>query len=442
MQPLERPSIALVEDDPIMGESLVQRLEIEGFDVNWWQTGEDALSGLERLRPDLLISDIRLPDMNGEEVFNRAMPGLGTTPVMFITAFADVDQAVQLIRSGAEDYITKPFNMEVFLDRVEELVKRRTPTIGNVPGTMGSSSAMCDVENILRRVADIDSSVMLTGESGVGKEVSARFLHKISNRAELPFIGINCAAIPVNLLESELFGHEAGAFTDARKRHLGHCERAEDGILFLDEISELSFDLQAKLLRLLQERTFMRVGGKDQLEFRARVVAATNVDLARRVEEGKFREDLYYRINVIHIEVPPLRERLEDILPLLMHYVDTYVEAFGSSVRGVTSLAEQATLAHEWPGNVRELRNRTERAVALCDGAWINGQDLFPEFSCSDDTAFNADVATLSEIRDEAERNHIIKALQATGGQISHVADILGISRTTLWQKMRKHDLE
>lgn len=439
MQSLERPCIALVEDDPVMGESLVQRLEIEGFDVNWWSTGQEALEGLKNVRPDLLISDIRLPDMNGEEVFHRAMPKLGVTPVMFITAFADIDQAVQLIRAGAVDYVTKPFEMDEFLNRVDALLSH--PMVDGADeypiGALGISPAMLDIEKILRRVANIDSTVLLTGESGVGKEVGARHLHNISNRADKPFVALNCAAIPANLLESELFGHEAGAFTDARVRHEGYAERAGDGILFLDEISELPIDLQAKLLRLLQERCYNRVGGKEAIAFRARVITATNVDLAERVGDGCFREDLFYRINVIHIDIPPLSKRKEDILPLLRQYVTAYVEAFDSPVRGLTSLAEEATLEHLWPGNVRELRNRVERAVALCEDVWIGAKDLFPEYCCSTEET-GGGVSSLSDIRDDAERRHILKVLKLHEGRMSDTAETLGISRTTLWEKMRK----
>ncbi|MFC1672678.1 sigma-54-dependent transcriptional regulator [Pseudomonadota bacterium] len=439
MQLLERPCVALVEDDPVMGESLVQRLEIEGFDVNWWSTGQDALEGLENLRPDLLISDIRLPDMNGEEVFHRAMPKLGVTPVMFITAFADIDQAVQLIRAGAVDYVTKPFDMDDFLGRVDELLNH--PMVGdgdgNPVGALGLSQAMMDVEKVLKRVSNIDSTVLLTGESGVGKEVAARYLHNISNRDEKPFVALNCAAIPANLLESELFGHEAGAFTDARSRHEGYAERAGDGILFLDEISELPIDLQAKLLRLLQERSFNRVGGKDSIAFPARIITATNVDLAERVRDGRFREDLFYRINVIHIDIPALSKRKEDILPLLRQYVMSYVEAFSSPIRGLTSLAEEAALEHLWPGNVRELRNRVERAVALCEDVWIGAKDLFPELCCTTEEADDG-VSSLSDIRDDAERRHILKVLQLNEGRMSDTAETLGVSRTTLWEKMRK----
>jgi DNA-binding NtrC family response regulator len=439
-EPVTQRKVVLVEDDPIMGESLQHRLELEGYDVVWWDNGRDALSGLEHVLPDLVVCDIRLPDMNGEDVFNAALPLLGATPVMFVTGFADIDQAVRLVRAGAGDYITKPFDMDDFLTRMDGLLQNRVPGAGH--GVLGASLAMCNIERILRRVAGVDSTVLLTGESGVGKEVAARFLHDVSPRAEKPFIAVNCAAIPLNLLESEIFGHERGAFTDAKARHEGYAERAGDGTLFFDEIAELPFDMQAKLLRLLQERTFSRVGGKEVLPFRARVISATNVDLEDRVHKGRFREDLFYRINVIHVDVPPLRQRRDDILPLMERFLHDYTLAFGSAVRGITAIAQEQARAHDWPGNVRELRNRIERAVALADGSWLTHADLFPDLAADCDQGENCcQVTSLSEARDAFERRHILNALASTKGHISKAADMLGVSRTTLWEKMRKYDL-
>ena len=443
MLSLEGAKIAIVEDDPIMGESLLQRLELEGADVHWWQSGADAVAGLAAGVPDILVCDIRLPDMSGEEVFHQSQHALGHTPVMFITAYAEIDQAVRLMRAGAGDYITKPFSMDNFLERLNHLIKGHVEMTDQIEGSLGDSPAIMKVENILTRVANIDSTVLLTGESGAGKEVAACYLHRHSDRAAAPFIAVNCAAIPANLLESELFGFEKGAFTDAKDRHEGYAERARDGILFLDEVSELPIDTQAKLLRLIQERTFQRVGGKDVLEFKARLISATNVSLDDRMQAGQFREDLYYRINVIHIDVPSLRDRQEDILPLLRNYLTFFAESFDNDVRGLTTLAEEVALNHDWPGNIRELRNRMERAVALTPGPMITPVDLFPERS-SETSAWSSQesgIPTLSEARDEAERRHILTALQQTDGQVSKAADLLGISRTTLWEKMRKHEM-
>ncbi|MEG3617684.1 sigma-54 dependent transcriptional regulator [Magnetovibrio sp. PR-2] len=438
--PATKRKVVIIEDDPIMGESLLQRLELEGFDVQWHESGEDGLKGLSESSPDMIICDIRLPDMNGEEVFHAAMPSIGTTPIMFITGFANIDQAVRLVRSGAGDYITKPFEMDDFLERMEGLLQHKCS--GHGDGVLGVSPAMCYIERILRRASAVESTVMLTGESGVGKEVAARFLHEVSPRVDKPFVEVNCAAIPLNLLESQIFGHEKGAFTDAKERHEGFAERAQDGTLFLDEIGELPFDMQAKLLRLLQERTYMRVGGKETLPFKARVISATNVDLQERVVAGEFREDLFYRINVIPIEIPPLRERPEDILPLMNKFMMEFAQSFDSPVRGISAIAQEQAMTHEWPGNIRELRNRVERAVVLADGTWLNHSDLFADFLLEDKTLDEVSgVASLSEARQAFERRHILNALAFTQGHISQAAELLGVSRTTLWEKMRKYDL-
>jgi len=432
--------IAVVEDDPIMGESLIQRLNLEGYDTVWWQTGRAALDGLRRERPDLVVCDIRLPDMDGEDVFREVLPDLSTSPVLFITAYGSIDQAVRLIRAGADDYLTKPFQMDEFLGRVDHLLQRRPNPGTEAASVLGQSEPMRRIEALLRRVADIDSTLLLTGESGVGKEVAARFVHQISKRAASPFIAVNCAAIPSDLLESELFGHEKGAFTGAHARHEGYAERARDGILFLDEISELTPAIQAKLLRLVQDRAFLRLGGERSVSFAARLICATNANLADLIVQGRFRRDLYFRINVIPVEIPPLRTREADIVPLLRHYVSYFTSTFGSDVRGVTTQAEAVASVHDWPGNVRELRNRAERAVALAGGPWVSACDLFPD--CVQHDEPEADVRLLSAVRDDAERRHILAVLERTGGQVRKAADLLGISRTTLWEKMRRLGLQ
>ncbi len=432
----DRARIAVVEDDPIMGESLIQRLDLEGYDTVWWQTGRDALHGLRQRRPDLVVCDIRLPDMSGEDVFHGILPDLSTSPFLFITAFGDIDQAVRLIRAGADDYMAKPFQMDEFLGRIDHLLHSRGNRTWSQTSVLGQSEAMRRIESLLRRVADIDSTLLLTGESGVGKEVAARFVHEISRRATAPFIAVNCAAIPADLLESELFGHERGAFTGAHARHEGFAERARDGVLFLDEIAELTPAIQAKLLRLIQDRAFLRLGGERLICFNARLICASNADLQARIANGRFRQDLFFRINVIPVEIPPLRDRPTDILPLLRHYVDFFSQTFRSDVRGITTQAETMAESHRWPGNVRELRNRAERGVALAAGPWLGARDLFPEFDVDEEMA--PGVSPLSTIRDDAERRHITAVLERTNGQIRKAADLLGVSRTTLWEKMRK----
>jgi DNA-binding NtrC family response regulator len=439
MRSHEALHIAVIEDDPIMGESLLQRLALEGYDARWYRSGGEALTRLKSAHPDLLLCDIRLPDMSGEEIFQAALPELRFAPVMFMTAFGDIEQAVRLMRAGADDYVIKPFHMDAFLGRIDHLLKRRRIVEGEQKPVLGQSDSMCRIEAMLRRVADIESTLLLSGESGVGKEVAARFVHDISARSTKPFVAVNCAAIPADLLESELFGHEMGAFTGAVARHEGYAERARDGILLLDEIGELQPNLQVKLLRMIQERRFFRLGGEQPIEFKARLICATNADLEKEVEAGRFRRDLYYRINVIAVKIPPLRERRADISVLLAEYIAQFAETFHAEVRGASTLAEEVALVYHWPGNVRELRNRAERAVALARGPWIGPADLFPDLvpqALLSDSA--ASVLPLAAVRDEAERRHIAFVLERTGGQMKQAAELLGVSRTTLWEKMRR----
>jgi DNA-binding NtrC family response regulator len=433
----DAPSIALIEDDPIMGESLSQSLELEGYRVEWWRTGQEAVTGLHAAAHDLVICDIRLPDISGEDVFRQMAGVLDAPPFLFMTGFGQIDQAVSLIRAGAGDYVTKPFDMAALLGRARALIGRRRATSS---GVLGVSRAMREVEVLLRRVARHASPVLFAGETGVGKEVCARFLHSMSHGGREPFMAVNCAAIPDNLLESEVFGHERGAFTGAAARHLGYAERAKQGVLFLDEVAELPLPLQAKLLRLIDDRTFHRVGGEASLSFRARVVCATNRDLAKEVAAGRFREDLFYRINVVAIDLPPLRKRREDIAWLIRSLFDSVTDNIETELRGISSLAEEAALGHAWPGNVRELRNRLERAVTLATGEWVMPGDLFPEAYRLDGELAQA-VQPLADARDAAERREIERALRQTRGQIGEAAKLLGVSRTTLWERMRRFDI-
>jgi DNA-binding NtrC family response regulator len=436
MRSPDRLRVGIVEDDVVMGGSLVQRLNLEGYEPLWWRTGREALDAMSRSRPDLLVCDIRLPDMTGEDVFAKVRPLLQSTPVLFITAFGDVAQAVRLMREGADEYITKPFEMEEFLSRINELANWRAVSVDSGRRSLGVSEAMRGIEDLLRQIADVESTVLFSGESGSGKEVAARFLHHISPHGKAPFIAVNCAAIPSELMESELFGHEKGSFTGAHDRHLGYAERARDGVLFLDEVGELSMSLQAKLLRLVQDRDFSRVGGEEQIEFQARLICATNADLKAAIKGNRFREDLFYRINVIPVVIPPLREHPEDILALVRGYLSYYASRFRRDVHSVTVAAEEAVLAHDWPGNVRELRNRVERAVVLARKPRVSARDLFPEFAGADRDS--SEMPTLKEAREQAEHRHIERVLALTGGQTTAAAELLGISRTTLWEKMRK----
>jgi DNA-binding NtrC family response regulator len=431
---LEGRVVGLVEDDPIMGESLVQRLALEGMTVKWWQSGRAAADEIAAQRLAAIVCDIRLPDLDGEAVFRQAARLPDAPPFLFITGHGDIDQAVRLMRAGAADYVTKPFEMDDFLARLAELTRARGQTATAV---LGISPAMKEAESLLRRIARIRSAVLITGETGTGKEVAARFMHSLPDGSARPFIAVNCAAIPGDLLESELFGHEKGAFTGAVQRHLGYAERAADGVLFLDEVGELRPDLQGKLLRLVEDRSFHRVGGERPVPFRGRLMTATNAELPRLVEAGRFREDLYYRINVVSVRMPPLRDRLEDVPWLMERFFSEFAAQNQTSLKGISALAEEAALAHRWPGNVRELRNRMERATALGLGDWIMPGDLFPEqFTAAAEPGDH--LGSLEDARHDAEKRHIARALAATKGEIAAAARLLNVGRTTLWEKMRR----
>lgn len=423
--------VGLIEDDPVMGGSLAQSLKLVGYGVDWRRDGRAAIARMSMHRPGAVICDIRLPDLSGEEVFNVLRPQLPGIPFIFITAYGQIDQAVRLVKAGAADYLAKPFEVSQLLDKLATLLFDDTPS-----GQLGSSAAMQRIEATLRRVADLDSTLLIGGETGVGKEVAARLVHAVSRRAASPFVAVNCAAIPDTLIESELFGHDKGAFTGADRQHEGYLERARDGIIFLDEIGDLPLRTQTRLLRVLQEKAFTRLGSVRPIPLRARVICATHVALPSAVEAGRFRRDLYYRIAVIPIEIPPLRERRQDILPLMRLFITEFAEAFGRSIQGVTRGAEFCALEHAWPGNVRELRNRIERAVALTDNPWLSQDLLFPE--TAEPRQMEANLASLSSAIARAERHHIERALGESNGNVEAAAKLLNISRSTLFEKLRK----
>jgi two-component system response regulator HydG len=435
VMPPERARVGLVEDDPVMGGSIVQRLELEGWDVTWWQSGREAVSGLVRVAEslDLVICDIRLPDISGEAVFEEMVRQPNTPPFLFVTSFAEIDQAVRLMRSGAVDFMTKPFAMDDFLKRTSAARSTRAG-VRLKEYVLGRSPAIQHAEDLIHRYAAHDLPVLLTGETGSGKEVAARLLHQVSARAEQPFVAVNCAAIPADLLESELFGHEKGAFTGAYQRHLGYAERARGGTLFLDEIGDMPPALQAKLLRLIESESFTRLGGEAAVPFRARIVAATHRTLAPGRASG-FRDDLYFRLAVLPVDIPPLRHRPEDIIWLLDRFLEDAVERSDARIRGFSALTEEAALAHPWPGNVRELRNRVDRAVALTASEWIMPGDLFPD---RPGTQARPGFLPLADVRDAAERRQIERALEETDGQVIKAAELLGIGRSTLWEKMTR----
>ncbi|MBE9605663.1 sigma-54-dependent Fis family transcriptional regulator [Acetobacteraceae bacterium H6797] len=430
-------SILLIEDDAVLGASLVQRLDLEGVKSWWARSLAEGEALLRRHRPSLIVCDIRLPDGSGEDLLLRLMPEIGGTPIVVVTAYGDVGQAVRLLRAGADDYLEKPFPPQRLLEKLRSLASP-TPVVPPEPAEAGwHSPAMRRLAAQLERLAQVETPVLLTGESGVGKEVAARRLHALGPNPDSPFVAVNCAAIPADLMESEVFGHERGAFTGALQRHQGFAERAGDGTLFLDEIGELAPALQAKLLRLLQERRFTRVGGRHEMALRARIVAATNVDLGSRIAGGDFREDLYYRLAVVELTLPPLRERPEDLRDLAPAFLAHFAHALGRPGMSFTPEALEALMAHEWPGNVRELRNRIERAVVLAEQPAITAEDLFPGREAPPSFP-----VSLAEAREMAERDHIRRVLARCGGRVAEAAQALGISRTTMWERMRRLGVE
>ncbi len=436
----ENLQIGLIEDDPIMGGSIVQRLELEGCAVRWWRSGRAALeadaNGVNDL--DLVLCDLRLPDIGGEDIYRDMSARENHPPFIFITGYGEIDQAVRLMRLGAADYLTKPFDFDDFLSRIHANARNPAPAPNHAP-VLGVSPGMAALEALLARYAQTDLPVLLTGETGVGKEVAARHLHTLGCAPDAPFMAVNCAAIPSELLESEIFGHEKGAFSGAAKRHLGYAERAKSGVLFLDEIGDMPAALQAKLLRLIEERCFHRVGGEENIPFLGRIVTATHKTLEPGACDADFRQDLYYRIAVLTAKIPPLRERLSDIPWLTQLFIAEAAARHDKVIRGVSTQAEEMTLAHVWPGNIRELRNRIERAVALCSGEWLTPHDLFPEqHSRTDAETFQS----LQNVRDAAEKRQIERALVETCGHIQAAAGLLGVSRTTLWEKMTRLEIK
>jgi DNA-binding NtrC family response regulator len=429
--------ILVVEDDPVLGPALVQRLRLEGYRPRLAATGAAALREAAALRPDAVISDIRLPDMSGEEIYRRLVASFGAMPAFFMTAFGEMPQAVRLVRAGARDYLTKPVDVDRLVTELGAALGAVTPAsdMGELP-QLGASAAMRAVEATLRKASRVDVPVVLTGETGVGKEVAARFLHAASARGAHPFVAVNCAAIPRELAESTLFGHERGAFTGAVARATGVVERAGAGTLLLDEVAELSPELQAKLLRLVQERSFLPVGATAERPFAARIVCATHADLAARVREGTFREDLFYRLNVLPLVIPPLRQRPEDLPDLAERLLAETLARFALGPRRLGEAALAALAAHDWPGNVRELRNRIERAAALSEAEELTTADLFPEGALEPPPGPRD--ASLEGALDEAARQAIEEALRRAGGSRSEAARLLGVSRTTLWKRMRE----
>jgi len=445
--------VLVVDDDAEMREMLRGDLGERGFTVTTCAVATEALDHLEAAEVDAIVTDLNMPGMNGVELCERIAANRPDVPVIVITAFGSLETAVAAIRAGAYDFITKPLELDaliVALDRaiqhraLREEVKRLRRAVEESRSygeLLGASPAIRKVYTLLDRIADSSASVLVTGETGTGKELVARALHGRGARKAGPFVGINCAAVPEALLEAELFGHVRGAFTDASRARPGLFVRANGGTLFLDEIGELPLALQPKLLRALQERKVRPVGSDDEVAFDARVVTATNRDLESAVDENRFREDLFFRINVIHVSLPPLRARGGDILLLAQHFVDRYARQAGKAVSGILPAAAERLLAYAWPGNVRELENCIERAIALTAYEKIAVDDL-PEkiraYHRSHVLVAGDDPAELVPL-EEVERRYILRVMEAVGGNKTEAAQVLRVGRRTLYRKLEQY---
>jgi DNA-binding NtrC family response regulator len=426
-----RARILVAEDDPSMRDLLARILTDAGHEVF---TAEDGLAAIARLKDplDVVITDIRMPGADGTQVLAHARRRAPDLPVVVLTAFGSIPGAVDAMRLGAFDYLTKPLpDPQTLRDVVERALAGRPP--GATRSVIAEDPAMQQVVETARRVAQADSSVLLLGDSGTGKEVIARLIHDTSPRQDAPFVAVNCAALAETLLESELFGHEKGAFTGAQSRHEGKFEQADKGTLFLDEVGEMSPALQAKLLRVLQERSFQRVGGEAAISVDVRVVAATNRDLEQMVKEGQFREDLYYRLAVLPILIPPLRDRPKDVIPLAEHFIQLLGRGRAErSQPELTSSARKALAAHDWPGNVRELQNVLERSLVLSGGGPVDAENL--QLGASPTPRGEG---TLKDM----ERRAIQDALAAEDGNRRKAAKRLGIALRTLQYKIKQYGL-
>jgi DNA-binding NtrC family response regulator len=449
--------VLIIEDEATLAKNMSAYLARYGFECITAGTAEDGLAELERSKPDLVLLDFHLPGMDGMAALAKmreSMPGL---PIIMITGHGTVELAVEAMKVGAYDFLTKPVSLaklRLLLDRALGEGKReqaltyyqqRDARAGGMAGLLGESSSMRQLKTRIgqlieaeRGLRDADApAVLVTGETGTGKELAARALHFDGARAAQPFVEINCAAIPAQLLESELFGHERGAFTDARERKIGLVETASGGTLFLDEIGDLDLGLQAKLLKLLEDKTVRRLGNLRDQKVDVRIVAATHQPLETRVREGRFRADLFYRLRIVELGMPPLRERGDDILLLARHFLALHAARYGRPTLELDADARARLLAHAWPGNVRELRNLMEQAVLLCPGPQLDASqlNLAPAIP---GTARPEAGSTLEDM----ERAMLIDALKQTGWNVTQSARLLGISRDTLRYRIEKHGLE
>jgi len=441
--------ILVVDDEPLVRNFLREVLEAEDYEVLTTEDGLSALKEVERGGIDLVITDVRMPKLNGIDLLKEVKKRSPSTLVVVITAYGTIENAVEAMKNGACDYITKPLSPEQIKLAIQKAsqhknllnenryLRSEVSQRYNFEQLIGRSPQMRRVYEMIDRVAPTNATVLIQGESGTGKELVARAIHYRSPRKDKPFVKVNCAALPEDLLESELFGHERGAFTGAVSKREGRFELADRGTLLLDEISETSPAFQAKLLRVLQEQEFERVGGSKTIKVDVRVIATTNKDLKQAIREGKFREDLYYRLNVLPIYLPPLRERKEDIPLLVQHFLEKYSRQNGLRIKSLSKKCLDMMMQYEWPGNVRELENVIERAVVMSEG-----ETIFPENISLSSPVQKMGLSFPEEITlEEMEKRLILHTLQRTGGNRTEAAKILGISVRTVRNKLKKYGM-
>ena len=437
--------ILLVDDDSESLGSTQKILKFSGHDVVAVDSGAAALESLRMRKPDLVITDVRMPGMSGFEFVETYQKSGYAIPFIVMTAYGEVQDAVWAMKMGAVDFLLKPFKRQSLLDAIESLRLRieasRGRTVAAKTDWIGSSRAMKELRVLIEQVARTDASVLILGESGSGKEQVARAIHDTGVRRSGPFVAVNCAAIPENLMESELFGYERGAFSGANQSKIGLIEAANGGTLLLDEVGDMPLSLQPKLLRFLEEQTIRRLGSHQEKKVEVRVIAATHRGLAQWVKEGRFRQDLFYRLDVMTLQVPPLRDRIEDVAELSMHFLERFSKSHHKTLRGIDPEALKILMRHEWPGNVRELSNVLERAVVLNSSGWIGVAD-FPAHLLASDSTIKAsgDQITISlgtSLR-EIEDLMIKKALEATEGDRAGAARLLGVNERTIYRKISK----
>jgi|YelNatPaOPRAMG01_1025707.scaffolds.fasta_scaffold04270_8 DNA-binding NtrC family response regulator len=440
--------VLIAEDEEITLKHLISTLQHEGYEVTGVSDGYDALEKIEKENFNVLIADIKMPGLSGIELLEKIKEKQLETEVIIITGYGSIGSAVDAMKKGAYDYITKPFDLDEILLKVgqireekmlrKEIIALKTSLgMENKITSVAKSESMQKILSIIENMRDSDCNVFISGESGVGKNLIAKIIHFTSKRANMPFLSINCATFKEELLASELFGHERGAFTGAIRTKQGLMEIADTGTLFLDEISEMSTSLQAKLLKVIEDREFFRVGGIKPIKVNVRFIAATNQDVKTLISEGKFREDLYYRLNVMDICIPPLRERREDIEPLSIYFLQKHLRRYNKKITGFTKKAMEILMNYSFPGNVRELENIIERAIIIEKNTLISPESLPQNL-----TMFNIETIEPDNIKtlDEFSKEYAKKVVEMLGGNKSKAAELLGISRTSLWRMLSEEE--